>query len=135
MLCIFWYIKYYYRRTEEYRLEFDVCVKETMAKSNMNRVYACMLSCFSHVWLFVTLCNVACQPPLSMARIQKRFAMSTSGGSSLPKDWPCISVSPELAGGFFITSTAWKAWQYLKNIWKRSFSTRLWRSVKVRPKC
>ena len=28
--------------------------------------YACVLNCFSHVWLFVTLWTVACQAPLSM---------------------------------------------------------------------
>ena len=29
-------------------------------------VCACVLSCFSHVWLFATLWTVACQAPLSM---------------------------------------------------------------------
>ena len=29
-------------------------------------LHACMLSCFSHVWLFATLWTVACQAPLSV---------------------------------------------------------------------
>ena len=52
--------------------------------------HACMLSHFSHVWLCVTLCTVACQAPLSMGILQTRIlewaAMTSSRGSSQPRD-------------------------------------------------
>ena len=31
-----------------------------------NNVWACMLSCFSHVRLCATLCTITCQVPLSL---------------------------------------------------------------------
>ena len=36
------------------------------AIQSKEKVCVCMLSCFSHVWLFATLWTVACQVPLSM---------------------------------------------------------------------
>ena len=57
--------------------------------------HAYLLSCFSHVQLFVTLWTVACHAPPSMGILQARFldwvAMASSRGSSLPKDWTRIS--------------------------------------------
>ena len=48
----------------------------------------CLLSCFSHVWLFVIRCSVACQAPLSIlqAGILEWVAMPSSKGSSRPRD-------------------------------------------------
>ena len=34
---------------------------------------ACVLSCFSHVWLFATLWTIACQSPLSMAFSRQKY--------------------------------------------------------------
>ena len=54
----------------------------------------CMLSCFSHVWLFVTLWTVAHQIPLSrilQARILQWITMPSFRGSSWPRDWTCVS--------------------------------------------
>ena len=71
-----------------------------------------MLNHFSRVWLSVTPWAVAHQAPLSMgilqARIQGWVAMPSSRGSSNP-GLPPVSMSPELAGGFFTTSATWGA--------------------------
>ena len=56
---------------------------------------ACLLSLFSHVQLFVTLWTIAYQSSLSMRfsrqRILEWIAMPSSGGSSQPGDWTCVS--------------------------------------------
>ena len=58
--------------------------------SNYITLNACVLSRFSHVLFFLTLWTVACQAPLSMgilqARILVQVAMSSSRGSSRPRD-------------------------------------------------
>ena len=72
-----------------------------------------MLSRFSHVQLFVTLWTVACQAPLSMGILQAEYW----SGLPCPPPWdlpdPGVKLmsvlSPELAGGFFTTSTTWEA--------------------------
>ena len=64
--------------------------------------HAYLLSCFSHVWLFVTPWTVACQAPPSMGILQARIlewtAMPSSRGSSQPRDWSQVSLT---AGRFF----------------------------------
>ena len=50
-------------------------------------LYACALSHFTRVRLFVTLWTVACQALLSMGF----FAISSSRGSSRPRNWTHIS--------------------------------------------
>ena len=76
-----------------------------------------MLIHFSCVQLFVTLWTVACQAPLSMGILQARIldwvAVSSSRGSSWPKDRTLSLMSPALAGGFFTTSATWEAPCYL----------------------
>ena len=69
-------------------------------------VFAWMLSCFSHVRLFATLCTVAHQAPLSMGFSRQEC------WSELPRpslgDLPSPGIEPvfpELAGGFLTTST------------------------------
>ena len=68
-------------------------------------VYACELSCFSHLPLCVTLRTVACQAPLSMGFSRQEY---WSGWPRPPPgDLPNPGIelasptSPELAGGFF----------------------------------
>ena len=60
-------------------------------------MYACMLSCFSHVRLSLTLWTIACQIPLSMGILQagilEWIVMSSSRGPSPPKDQTQIYVS------------------------------------------
>ena len=62
-----------------------------------------------------TLCNPTdCSPPgfsvqtILQARILKWVAMPSSRGSSQPRTEPLSLMSPELTGGFFITSTVWE---------------------------
>ena len=69
----------------------DVVIKLTLAA-----ICACVLSCFSHVWLFVTLWTVARQAPrvhgILQARILKWVAMFSSRKSSWPRDLTRILV-------------------------------------------
>ena len=69
----------------------------------------CVLSRFSHVWLFETLWPVACQAPSSahgilQARILEWVAMPFPRGSSQARD-----QTSALAGGFFPTSATGEA--------------------------
>ena len=63
-----------------------------------------LFSCFSRVQLWGNLWTVACQAPLSMgtlqARVLKWVAMSSSRGSSQPRDRTRVSCT---AGRFFTT--------------------------------
>ena len=71
---------------------------------------ACMLSHFSHVWLFATLWAVDCQSPLSMGFSRQEYWSGLP--CPPPGDHPdpgIESASPALAGGFFTTSTTWEA--------------------------
>ena len=71
-----------------------------------------MLSCFSHVRLFVTLWTVACKAPLSMGFSRQEYWSVLPCPS--PGDLPNLGVkptslmSPALAGGFFTTSATWE---------------------------
>ena len=76
-------------------------------------MHACMLSHFSHVWLFVTPWTIACQAPLSMGFFRQEYCRGLPCPS--PGDLPhpgmeSVSLmSPELARGFFTASTTWEA--------------------------
>ena len=77
-------------------------------------VCACVLSYFSHVRLLGTQwTTVARQAPLSMGILQARIlewvAISSSRGSSWPRDQTQSLMSPALAGGVFTTSASWEA--------------------------
>ena len=65
-----------------------------------------MLSCFSHVQLFVTSVHGILQ-----ARILESVAMPcpTSGALPEPGMAPASLTPPALAGRFFTTSAIWKA--------------------------
>ena len=59
-------------------------------------ICACVLSCFGHVWFFVTSWTIAHPPGSSVhgflqARILEWVTISFSRGSFQPKDWTCIS--------------------------------------------
>ena len=60
----------------------------------------------------VTPWIVAHQATLSteilQARILEWVVRPSSGGSSRPRDWTCISYVSSLAGGFFTTSSIWE---------------------------
>ena len=79
----------------------------------------CMLSCFSHVWLFKNPWTVACQAPLSMGPSRQEYwsglpcplqGIFPTQGSN-----PCLK-SCALAGGFFATRATWEAHEYVHNV-------------------
>ena len=75
-------------------------------------IYACMLSCFNHVQLFVTLWTIVHQAPLSMEFSRQvywsGFPFPTPGDLPLPGIKPMSLASPALTGRFFTTSTTWE---------------------------
>ena len=79
------------------------------------RAYLC--ACAKSLQLYSTLCDpMDCRvlPGSSVhgilqARTLEWVTMPSSRGSSRPRDWTCVSVSPALVGRFFTTSTIWEA--------------------------
>ena len=78
-----------------------------------NHVWECVLSHFSHVWLFVTLWVIAHQVPLSMGFSRQEY--SSRLPCPPPRDLPDPGVEPaslmslSLADGFFTASPIWEA--------------------------
>ena len=77
-----------------------------------------------------TLCDLTdCSPPgssvyrVSQARTLEWVAMPSSKGSSWPRGWTCVSMSPAPADGFFITSTTWEV---PRNDYEKSTKYALW---------
>ena len=74
---------------------------------------ACILSCFSHVQLFLTHWTVACQAPLSMGFSRQEYwcglPCPPPGDLPHPGIEPESVTSPALVGLFFTTSTTWEA--------------------------
>ena len=72
------------------------------------------LSCFSHVWLFVTLWTIAYQASLSMEFSRQEYWRGLPFLSlrdlSNPGIEPASLMSPALAGGFFTTSIYGEGW-------------------------
>ena len=71
----------------------------------------CLLSHFSHVWLFVTLWTIVYQAPLSMGFARQEYwsGLLCPPSGDLPDPGiksPCLT-SPALAGRFFTTSATW----------------------------
>lgn len=99
-------------------------------------MWVCVPSCFSQVWLFVTLWTTVCQASLFMGFSRQEYWSSClallqgifpTRGSNL-----CLLCHPVLAGGFFTTSASWEAprKQYLST-YLHPCSTckcRLWRT-------
>ena len=71
------------------------------------------LNHFSHVWLFVILCTIACQAALSLgfSKQEYRSGLPYSPPGDLPDPGiePTTLTSPALVDGFFITSATWEA--------------------------
>ena len=76
-------------------------------------VHACVLSCFSHIQLFVTSWTVACQAPLSMGCSRQEYWSGLPCSPSVDLPDPEIKLvsltSPALAGGLLTTGTTWEA--------------------------
>ena len=68
---------------------------------------ACVLSCFSHVWLFVTLRTIAQQAPLSTGFSRQEYwgglLFPPPGDLPNPGIEPAPLIPPALAGRFFTT--------------------------------
>ena len=84
---------------------------------------ACMLSCFSHVWLFATLCKklatVAHQDPLSMGFSRQEYWSGLPFPP--PGDLPNPGIEPvshALAGGFFTPRATWESSTFIYLSWK-----------------
>ena len=91
-----------------YSFSSSPCLVHTRRKEER-----CMLSRFSHVWLFATLWTIAHQGPLSMRFSRQEYwsglLCPPPGDLPDPGNQTHISYSPALAGGFFTTSTTWEA--------------------------
>ena len=76
------------------------------------RVWVCVPSCFSGVWLFAAPWTIAHQAPLSMgfSREDPWSGLPCLPPGDLPNPGiqPVSLISPALEGGFFTTSTTWK---------------------------
>ena len=74
--------------------------------------HACLPSCFSHVWLCVTLWTLAYQAPLSMGFSRQEYCSGLPcpppGDLPNPGIEPASITSPALAGRFFTTSATWE---------------------------
>ena len=77
----------------------------------------CMLSCFSHIQIFVTPWTVAYQAPLSIEFSRHKywsgFPCPPPGHLPNPGIKPMSLMSPTLEGRFFTTSTVWEAHVYV----------------------
>ena len=75
--------------------------------------HVCMLSCFSRVWLFVTLWIIARQASLlvGFSRWEYWSGLPCSPPGELPDPGikPMSLTSPVLSGRYFTTSAAWEA--------------------------
>ena len=89
---------------------FDVSRKHWEVFSSWES--ACMLNCFSHIWLCVTLWILAHQAPLSIGFSRQEYWSGLScpfpGDLPDPAIEPVTLRSPALAGRFFTTSTTWE---------------------------
>ena len=76
-------------------------------------ICVCMLSRFSHIWLFATPWTVACQAPLSKGFSRQEYwsglPCPPPGDLSDPGIESASLTPPALAGSFFTTSAAWEA--------------------------
>ena len=84
-----------------------------MARNGTAGSWACMLSHFSCVWLFVTPWTVARQAPLSMEFSRQEYwsglpCPPSFRGSSEPRDLTMSLMSPALAAGLFTSSVTWE---------------------------
>ena len=96
-----------------------LCVKSlsehrcTATFSNNICEWKWVLSCFSRVWLFAMLWTVVHQAALSMRLSRQEYCcgLPCPPPGNLPDRGiePASLMSPALTGGFFTTSTTWKA--------------------------
>ena len=79
---------------------------------------ACVLSCFSQVWLCATLWIIVHQAPLSLGFSRQEYwsglPCPTRGDLLYPGTELPSLMSPALVGGFFTTSATWEALTWLR---------------------
>ena len=84
----------------------------TSLSSLQSKVCACILSRFSHAWLFMTLWTVAYRAPLSMRFSRQEYwsglPCPPPGDLPYPRIEHLSLMSPALAGKFFTTSNTWE---------------------------
>ena len=101
-------------------MKIDTGTKTFNSELSWISKYVCVLSCFSHVWLFATLW--AKSPPDSsvhqifQARMLKWVAISFSRGFSWPRDQTHVSYISCVVGGFFTSNATWEEVYTLQNI-------------------
>ena len=82
-----------------------LCYLWHLAQCLVHSMCVCMLSQFSHVWLYETLWTRACQAPLSMEFSRQEYwsGLSCPSPGDLPDPGiePVVLRSPALAGRFF----------------------------------
>ena len=97
---------------------------------------------FQIMWVCAKLlqpCSTVCDPMdhslpgssvhgILQARILEWVAMPFSRGSSQPRDWTRVSISPGLAGSFFTTGATWEALSMCisEQIWTWVTGIRFW---------
>ena len=96
-------------------------------QTTMEDMHVCMLSCFSHVWLFATLRTIAHQAPLSMGFTSQEYW----SGLPFPSrgDLPDSGIEPSLllcreSLYHWTTREAWKAGKadlWKADLWKTFF--------------
>ena len=83
------------------------------SESLRSSVHACVLSCFSCVWLFVTPWAVTRRVPLSMGFSRQEYwsglPCPPPGDLPYPGIEPVSLISPTSAGRFFTTTATWEA--------------------------
>ena len=104
---------------EQHRWKFTnlkVILKKNSHFNAWASMCACVLSHFSHVWLFGTLGTVARQAPLSMEFSRQehwsRLPFPSPGDLPNPGIKPASLMSPALVDGFFTTSATWKTHEH-----------------------
>ena len=119
-LWYFWIFIYYFLNNCFKIVIFGWSTKEHLLKTKkafikihaFSSLCVCVLRSLNYVQLFATLWTVARQAPLSMefSSQECRSGLPYFAPGDLPKPGiePASLVSPELAGGFFTTSTTGK---------------------------
>ena len=69
------------------------------------------------------------------ARILEWVAVSSSRGSSPPRDWTCISYISCIAGGFFTAEPSEKPWRGVQHILNQTWASRMTEILSLNQQC
>ena len=91
----------------------DNSIDSSQNKSSTYDMHARMLGHFSRIWLFAMGWTVAHQASLSLGFSRQEnyrgLPICSSGGSSWPRDWACVSYASWIGRCVFIASATWEA--------------------------